>query len=167
MKDTEHESEDITSKEYLDKALENAKSWCSKNLSKHLSGLKNSFDCSIFHYVVDNGMVGYDMRLDEEQNELIRVSTEKLKWYLEKEKLIEESQIARYVRRHDKVIFIRGAVEVDPESMFVHEIVEYVIYNEPELLFSYLLNDQSPHFIAYLVENINRTERGLKEWPWP
>jgi hypothetical protein len=86
---------------------------------------------------------------------------------LEKEKLIEESQIARYVRRHDKVIFIRGAVEVDPESMFVHEIVEYVIYNEPELLFSYLLNDQSPHFIAYLVENINRTERGLKEWPWP
>jgi hypothetical protein len=153
---------DITSKEFLDKALENAKTWCSKNLPKHIKCFKNGFDYDIFRYLIDNEMIS-DMRLDEERG-LIRVSTEKLKWHQQREDCFEKHKFPRYVQRGNEIIKIKGAVEVDPESMFVHDITESIIYTVPEVLLNYLLKID-PHAVAYQIENINRRERGLKEWP--
>ena len=148
--------EDITSKEYLDQALENAKSWCSNNLPKHFKGFQKGFDYDIFHYVIDNEMIGADMRLDEEQEGLIRVSARKLRWYQEREE---------YFRRDKLYSKIRKPVEIDPESMFVHEITEFIINKTPKLLSYCFSRTETPHSLAYHIENINRKERGLKEWP--
>jgi len=143
--------EDITSKEFLDKAIQNAKFWCQENLPKYLLGLYKEFDYSIFHYVIDD-MINSDMRLDK--NGLIRVSRKKLKWYQKREE-------------HFKKNKIRESIEVDPESMFVHEITEFIL-RKPELfdltiyLSKYFLRW---HEIAREMENINRRERGLREWP--
>jgi len=73
--------EDITSKEYLDKSLENAKIWCRMRLQDCLQGFQDGFDYEIFCYVVDNEMKGPDMCLEERMNGLIRVSTKKIKSY--------------------------------------------------------------------------------------
>lgn len=154
--------EDITSKEwkeYLDEALENAKSWCLDNLPKYLHGFRNEVDYSIFRYVIDNEMIGPDMRLDEKQSGLIRVSTRKLKWYQEREE---------YFRKNKLYSKIRESLEVDLESMFVHEITEFIILSRPDLfkdletyLSKYLFR---AHKIARKIENINRNDRGLKDW---
>ena len=157
--------EDITSKEHLDMALENARSWCSGNLQKYLQGFQNGFDYSIFYYILDNEMIGSDMALDDEQEGLIRVSTDKLKWYQKREDFFRENDMIRWARKEGNTIQIRGAVEIDPESMFVHEMTEFIISKTPEILLNYLLKMEFPHFVAYRIENINRRERGLKEWP--
>ncbi len=148
--------EDIISKEYLDRALENAKIWCQENLKRHLQNFKKEIDYNIFQYIIDNELIGLDMCLDEWQEGLIRVSTETLKWYQEREE---------YYRKDEFYGKIREPVEVDPESMFVHEIVEFIIYEIPQLFLSYLSKMEFPHSIANQIENINRRERGLKEWP--
>lgn len=148
---------DITSKEFLDKAIENAKIWCENNLPKYLRGFKGEFNYDIFHYVIDNDMIA-DMKLDEEKEGLIYVSTKKLKWYLEREKLYEKDEL------YSK---IRDSVEVDPESMFVHEIVEFILHI-PELFDRKIYFSKyffRAHEIAREIENINRRERGLKDWP--
>lgn len=142
--------EDITSKEYLDKALENAKSWCSTQLQLHLYGFKNGFDYDIFHYIIDNKMLFADMCLDDKEKGLIRVSTDKLKWYTE----IEE-HLRQYGPREQ---------ETDPESMFIHEITEFIVYKIPEVLLHYFSITDFAHNIAREIENINRRERGLNEW---
>ena len=151
--------ENITSTEYLDKAFENAKSWCSKNLEKHIQGLNQGLkklDYNILCYVIDNSMIGSDMCLDEKQNGLIRVSTEKLQWYQKRENLF----------KNDKLKF-REPIEVDPESIFVHEIVKFVfhppLYIDLGSWFSEYFG--RAHEVANEIENINRKERGLGEWP--
>lgn len=155
---------DIISKESLDKSLQNAKGWCKSNLPKHLKGFKNGVDYSEFQYIIDNNLIGPDMCLDEKIFGLIRVSTEKLKWYQEREKYYDENKITRYAKLEGEVIKFEGGVEVDPESMFVHEISEFTIYTVPEVALTCLFSSD-PHKIAYRIENINRKERGLKPWP--
>lgn len=159
--------EDITSKEFIDKALKNAKSWCQLNLPEYLKledrfhylniTYKFKFDCSIFRYIIDNKMFGSDMRLDENQQGLVRVSTRKLKWYQKREELF---------RKYDKLYGkIRKPVEVDPESMFVYAITAFIVWKNPILLLPYFSQRQFTHPIARQIENINRIERGLREWP--
>ena len=145
--------EDITSKEFLDKALKNAKSWCQLNLPTYLQGFQNRFDYSIFRYIIDNEMFGSDMRLDENQQGLIRVSTRKIKWYKKKED-------------HFKAYGLKEP-ETDPRSMFVHEITEWIILNKLGLLNQpgYISNAIGVHSVANKIENINRIERGLRKWP--
>ena len=150
--------EDITSKEFLDKALENAKSWCQLNLPNYLQGFQNGFDYSIFRYIIDNKMIGSDMRLDENQQGLVRVSTRKLKWHQKREE---------HFRKDDKLYGkIRDPVEVDPESIFIHEITEFIVSKTPEVFLYYFSKMEFPHPIAWQIENINRIERGLKKWPY-
>lgn len=146
--------EDITSKEYLDEVLKNAKSWCKNNLKKFLYNFQNGIDYDIFHYVIDNQMIGSDMRLDNEEHGLIRVSTEKLKWYLKREEFFGKNKI-------------REPVEIDPESIFVHEISEWIILNKFRLLNQpgYVTNALGFHRAAREIENINRMGRNLKKWP--
>ena len=150
--------EDITSKEFLDKALENAKSWCQLNLPTCLQGFQNGFDYSIFKYIIDNEMIGADMRLDENKQGLIRVSARKLKWHQKREE---------HFRKDDKLYGnIREPVEVDPESIFIHEITEFIVSKTPEVFLHYFFKMEFPHPIALQIENINRIERGLKKWPY-
>ena len=144
--------EDITSKEFLDKALKNAKSWCQLNLPTCLQGFQNGFDYKIFCYIIDNKMIGSDMRLDENQQGLIRVSTRKIKWYKQKED-------------HFKAYGLKEP-ETDPRSMFIHEITEFIVSKTPEVFLHYFPKREFPHPIARQIENINRIERGLKEWPY-
>jgi len=151
MTAVKNKAEDIMSKEYLDKALENAKSWCSQNFVKHFPYC-NDIDYGIFRYIIDNGGISFDMWLDYREEGLIRVSTEKLKWYLEREEFIGRWGFTRYARRDDGMIFIKGAVEVDPESMFVHEIAEYVIHKNPDLYLYCLSKNQSSHFAAHQLK---------------
>ena len=144
--------EDITSKEYLDKALESAKSWCSTQLRVHLYGFNNGFDYDIFHYVINNNSscFGSDMCFRDKEEGLIRVSTKKLQWYIEREK-----HFGRYGLKEPKT---------DPESMFIHEITEFLVYKIPEIFSHYFSKREFPHSVARKIENINRRERGLKEW---
>jgi len=157
--------EDITSKEFLDTALRNAANWCKGNLHKHLEGFNNGIDYSIFSYVVNNELIGPDMCLDEKKPGLIMVSTDKLFWYKQKEVYFKEIGMRRYALVERKPVNIIGAVEVDPESMFVHEIVEFILSKDAETFFHYFSKLEFPHDIAYQIENINRLERGLKPWP--
>ena len=157
--------EDITSKEYLDKALENAKKWCQENLPKYLHNFNDGFDYNIFHYIIDNKMIGPDMCLDDKISGLIRVSTRKLQHFQEREDFFREHGNLRFAKVNEKVIEIEGSVGVDPESMFIHEITESMFVYYPELLLYYLPKNQFPHDIAYNLENINRLERNLKPWP--
>lgn len=156
--------EDITSKEYLDKSLENAKIWCQMHLQEYLQGFQDGFDYEIFCYVIDNEMKGPDMCLDERMNGLIRISTKKIKWYQEREQYFKERGMLRYADMEKETIRIEDCVEVDPESMFVHEITEFLFYVVPEVFLHYFLK-MDAHTLAYQIENVNRKERGLKLWP--
>lgn len=136
----------------LDTALENAKEWCSKNLHKHVLK-EDNVDYSIFHYDLENPSIGTDMCFDTKEKGLIHVSAEKLDWYRKREEYYKTEKYKP-----------RDAVEVDEESMFVHEITEFLILTNLELLknLDYFL---LAHNKASEMENINRKERGLKEWP--
>ena len=109
-------------------------------------------------------MIGSDMRLDEKQEGLILVSTRKLKWYQERECYFKEHGRIRYAKRENERIRIDGAVEIDPESMFVHEITEFIVSKTPKVFLYYFSKMEFPHFVAYQIENINRRERRLKDW---
>ena len=152
---------DITSKDYLDKALEGARHWCQENLHKHLplkSGIK--IDYKIFHYIIDNTITA-DMCVDERG--LIRVSRKRLKWHLEKEELYEKGGSFEGMRK---------PVKVDPESIFIHEITEFLLWEKSELFvpiiplkdffLEYIINADR---IASKIENVNRRERALRDWP--
>jgi hypothetical protein len=110
--------EKIASEEYLDRAFEDAKDWCKRNLPYHLDGLTKGFDYTKLKYEVaalENDMTN---------------------------------------------------VEVDPESMFVREITKSIISRSFVLRFycGYklgLLGEDT----AYMIENLNRKQRGLKERP--
>ena len=144
--------EDITSKEFLDKALKNAKLWCQNNLSEYLQDFQNEFDYSTFRYIIDNKMIGATMALDNKKPRLIRVSAEQLKWHKQKED-------------HFKAYGLK-APETDPRSMFIHEITEFIVSKTPEIFLYYFSKMEFPHPIARQIENINRIERGLREWPY-
>ena len=150
--------EDITSRKYLDKSLENAKIWCQNNLQKYLPGFTDEIDYNIFSYMIDNKMIGPDMRLDEKQQGLIRVSTEKIKWLQEREEIYKKDELYK---------MLREPVEVDIESMFVHEITEWIILKKLDLLKfpGYISNAVGAHPFAREMENNNRREHGLKDWP--
>jgi len=142
--------EDITSKEFLDMAFENSKYWCLNNLPIYFkSDVKINYD--IFKYRIDNemiGSIGSDMCFDESGQ--IRVSQKKIKFYQEREKVFEFEP------------------ETDPESMFIHEIAEFIINKNHEIMLDYLneFRFPAPHLIARKIENINRKEKGLREWPY-
>ena len=144
--------EDIISTKNLDEALSKAKKWCRENLPKYFRDFQQE-KYDIFRYVIDNEMIGYDMRLDTEESGLIRVSTRKIKYYLKREQNYRLNKILG-----------REPIEIDPESMFVHEISEFIILNKMVLLNqpSYRTN---VHQVAREIENINRIERNLKKWP--
>lgn len=136
----------------LDKALENAKEWCKNNLYKYVFK-EDNLDYSIFHYDLENPSIGTDMCFDPDEKGLIHVSTEKLDWYRKREEYYKNEKYKP-----------REPIEVDEESMFVHEITEFLIFSRPELLknLDYFL---MAHNRAREIENINRKERGLKDWP--
>lgn len=158
--------EELTSEAFLEKALENARQWCEKNLHSHLEGFNAGFDYSIFHYIRDYDMIS-DMRLGENKDGLIRVNPGKLEWYYKRESYFEEMGMRRSAFIDGKAARIIGGVEVDPESIFVHEIAEYIMNKVPEVLLNYLPKFEFPHIIAHKIENINRLERRLKPWPGP
>ena len=129
--------EDITSKEFLDQALQNATFWCQFNLPKYLHEFYNGFDYSIFRYIIDNSIIS-DMCLDDEEPGLIRVSTNKLRWYQQREDFFKEHPIIRYGKIGSKTTRIIGPIKIDPESGFVHEITEFIYYVIPEVFLYYL-----------------------------
>ena len=136
--------------ENLDSALENAKQWCKNNLQKYILNTEN-VDYSIFRYNIDDYVTICDMWFKD--TGLIYVSTKKIK---ELRKI--ERRLAKDKYRP------REPVEVDEESMFVHEIAEFLLSFRPEMLKN--LDDfWTAHNKAREIENINRKERGLKDWP--
>ena len=153
--------EDIASKEFLDAALENAQAWCLANLARHLQGY-NKFNYRLFRYVIDNSLIGQDMCLDDKDPGLIRVSAETLRWYKQREENITDwyKEVKSDLPKHDF-----REPETDPKSMFIHEMVEFIIYKIPEILVLYFSKMEFPHMVARHIENINRRERGLKDWP--
>ena len=163
--ETTQKLEDITSGEYLEKSLENAKKWCQMHLPKYLRGFQDGFDYESFHYIIDDKMIIPDMCWDNQDKGLIRVSIRKLKWYQEREQHFKKHGMLRYARIGDERIRIEGNAEVDPESMFVHEITEFIVHVVPEVLLQYFSEMKFPHSVAYQIENMNRKERGLKLWP--
>jgi hypothetical protein len=155
--------ENKITKSHLDKALESAKAWCSENLPKHLEDFDGNFNYDIFNYAINNEQIGLNMWLDSKQQGRIYVSTEKIKWHQERENaLARNAYLVRYGRIDSKLIKIPGAVEVDLESMFVYKITESIIHTTSQLFQEYW---PDPHAVAYQIENINRTARGLKPWP--
>jgi hypothetical protein len=148
--------QDITSKQFLDRALEGAKYWCKDNLVIYLQCFSGDFNYNIFNYKINNDkrrMLGIDMSLDNESPGLIFVSTDKIKWLQKRE---------RYFRELNP-----DEPEVDPESMFVHEITEFIAERDINVLVHYLSKFQPPHNLAREIENINRVHRGLKPWICP
>jgi hypothetical protein len=144
--------EEITSKEFLDKSLENAKSWCSAKLPQLLLGIEN-VDYGIFHYKTEGDAIGISMRLDKDEKGLIRVFPEQIKVYQKRENAFKNAS--------------SSYVEVDPESMFVGAIANFLSYDNSKVLYSYFLKEKKftpANAIARKIENINRKERGLKEW---
>ena len=155
--------EDITSKEFLDLALKNAKRWCTYSSRRHLLMLGHP-DYNQFQYIITNEDAFSSMHIDP-HIPTIKVSTEFLLREQEREKLAEQKREKRWAQTIDKRIKVMGGVEIDPESMFVHEMIEYIINTNDEFTVMFLEKGLIPHDIAYLIENVNRTERSLKPFP--
>jgi hypothetical protein len=137
--------EDKIEKE-LPQAFEKSKIWCYNNLSSNLSGYEY-FDLNIFNYIIDTKSNPIsDMYFKLEDNGLIRVNTHHIEW------LIKRQETFPY------------EPEVDLESMFIHEMVEYIVEKNMQIMIAYLPDLKLPHMLAKDMENINRKERNLKEW---
>jgi hypothetical protein len=99
-------------------------------------------ELGVFSYVVDDSVAG-TMVPDADRPGLIRVSAKNIRGI---------SKQWPYKSR---------PVEIDPESMFVHEIVE-----EGIAVFSGLApSGDVAHNMARKIENLCREERGLEPWP--
>jgi len=157
--------EDITSQEFLDVALKNAVEWCKGNLHKHIEKLSGEVDYAMFKYAVVDKLVSFDMCLDEQNPGLILISADKLKWYEQRESYFEEQGMRRSVLVDGRPMEIFGSVEIDPESMFVHEITEFIASKDTEVFLHYISRMEFPHDTGTRLENINRLERGLEPWP--
>ena len=155
----------ILTPKLLDDSLEEAKTWSKKNLKSYLKGFDGIYDYDKFQYIVDNAQLGHDMFFDIEEKGLIRVSTNQLLWYQDREREFEGRGYKRKARIFDEYFDIIGGVEVDPQSMFVHEIAEFIFDTNPRVYLNYFSPVVFSHDIAYHLENINRKERNLKLWP--
>lgn len=158
------ECQDITSTACLDYSLKNAKNWCKKRLPQYIAGLTKAFDYEKFHYVINDDTMGSDMRFYPDGDGRIEFSQQQLRWLEEREVHMEEQAWPRRIQVGNEIVLLNGGVEVDPESMFVHEIAEFVIINTPQVLLQYMLRFVTPHEIAREIENVNRTDRSLKPW---
>ena len=164
--------EDITSVDFLNNALSDAREWCAENHPLHLKGFEGEFDYSIFNYVIDNTRAGQDMRLDQRHKGLIRVSTSILKWY-DGEREAHHA-LKSVPKRYGSIIdvlgsvdrrLIVGATEIDPQSRFVNQMTEFIIYNNRFVFAHHPYLPNYPHPRAHMIENVNRQERGLELWP--
>ncbi len=161
---------DITSKDFLDEAFSNAGEWCNENHTLYLKGLED-YNYNIFSYAIDNSRAGHDMRLDKMQKGIIRVSTTILNWYKERE---AHHAVESVPRRYGRVIDLLGSVErrqiigateIDPQSRFINQITEFILYNNRFVFEHYPYPANLPHPQAHMIENANRQERGLNLWP--
>jgi hypothetical protein len=145
----ERETGALVSEEALAKSLESARSWCKNNLNRFVRGIVCKFNYDIFRFIIDNEQIS-DMCLDPKEEGLIRVS---------------QKQLDFLKRRQEVSCGMMGAVEIDLESIFVHEITEFIVDTDTSV---YLQNcvpfPKFPHDVARIVENANRKERGLKPW---
>ncbi len=125
-----------------------SKEWCRNNLHKEIIGYQ-SFELNKFHYIIDNTTDSIaDMYFNLKENGLIRVNTGQIKWLIERQEAFPYNP------------------EVDLESMFVHEMTEYIAETTPEIIIAYFPLFKFPHMLARDVENINRKQRNLKEWTY-
>jgi hypothetical protein len=161
--------EEITSEEYLNRAFEDAKEWCERNLPYHLSGLAMGFDYTIFKHEIaayEQEMASHGMRISDEKKGLIQVSVSKLKHLELREEQFKTNNKTRCTRLGYEKTPVKGSVEIDPESMFVREITEFVINRSFLLQFYCVYNlGLSNEEAAYMIENVNRKQRGLKPRP--
>lgn len=134
----ERETGASAAEEALATSLESARSWCRNSLGRYVRGVTCEFNYDIFRLIIDDEQIS-DMCLDPKEEGLIRVS---------------QKQLDSLKRQ-----------EVDPESIFVHEITEFIVDTDPSV---YLQNcvpfPKFPHDVACIVENANRKERELKPW---
>ena len=141
----------VMSESDLDKCLENAKQWCQKNLNKYLPRfMLRDIDYNIFRYEINNEL---SASMSVHPDGLIKVSPRTL-GYITSAKFKEK--------------------QIDFESMFIHEIVEWILifkHNEKNqsLLKRFMIRKFysklcSPHLTARSIENIKRKEIGLKDW---
>lgn len=156
---------DIASRECLDSSLQNAKSWCRDNLPLYLESVTQDYDYQKFYYDLNDQTMGSDMRFNTQEEGRIEVSARQLRWLEEREMEFENRGMLRVVYTRDGTEQYRGGAEVDPESMFVHEIAEFVILTNPHGFLQVILEKEFPHTKASEIENKNRTERGLRPWP--
>ncbi|MCJ7805820.1 hypothetical protein MUP46_04245 [Patescibacteria group bacterium] len=145
----ERETCALASEEALTRSLESARSWSKNELGRYVRGVVCKFNYDIFRFIIDNEQMS-DMCLDPKEEGLIRVS---------------QKQLDFIKRRQEAFSGMIGAAEVDPESIFVHEITEFIVDIDTSV---YLQNcvplTRFPHDVACIVENANRKERGLKPW---
>ena len=153
---------DITSEEFLAEAFHNAKIWCKVNVHKHLPAITSS-NYDIFEYVFREDMHG-TMEL-QDREPIISVSIDWLLKYQGREKIAEIVQYERDALVEDEEVLVIGGFEIDPESTFIHEMVEWVVLYNEELFRFFMEESIQPHDVAYYIENINRVERGLKPRP--
>ena len=139
----------LASEEVLTRSLESALSWSRNNLGRYVRGVVCKFNYDIFRFIIDNEQMS-DMCLDPIEEGLIRVS---------------QKQLNFLKRRQEAFCGMMEGVEVDLESIFVHEIIEFIMNIDTSV---YLQNcvplTRFPHDVACIVENANRKERGLKPW---
>ena len=145
----ERETGALASEEILTRSLESARSWSKNNLGRYVLGVGCKFNYDIFRFIIDNEQMS-DMCLDPKEEGLIHVS---------------QKQLDFLKRRQEASCEMMGAAEVDPESIFVHEITELIVSIDTSV---YLQNctplTRFPHDVACIVENASRKERGLKPW---
>ena len=135
----ERETRALVSEEVLTKSLESARSWCRNNLGRYVRGVACKYNEQIS-----------DMCLDSKEKGLIRVS---------------QKNLDSLKRRREVLCEMMGMAEVDIESIFVHEIAEFIVnVNTSVYLQNCVPLTRFPHDIACIVENANRKERGLKPW---
>jgi len=145
----ERETRALVSEEVLTKSLESARSWCRNNLGRCVRGVVCKYDYDIFRFIIDNEQIS-DMCLDSKEKGLIRVS---------------QKNLDSLKRRREVLCEMMGMAEVDIESIFVHEIAEFIVnVNTSVYLQNCVPLTRFPHDIACIVENANRKERGLKPW---
>ena len=157
----ERETGALASEEVLTRSLESARSWCRNNLGRYVRGVVCKFNYDIFRFIIDNEQIS-DMCLDPEEEGLIRVSQKQLDFLKRRQEAFCEIM---GVSRSYEGEMIMEAAEVDLESIFVHEITEFIVDIDISV---YLQNcvplTRFPHDVACIVENANRKERGLKPW---
>ncbi len=161
--------------ERLNVALRQAIEWCRNNLKDNMDGLDDEFRFDGFlEFIIeiDEDMIPDVAISDHRECEYkIMVNPKQIEWYISREKKYEEMGMPRTVYFDDKCYQFHGGSKYDLQSVFVHEIVEFVMSMHSEVfrlaVKKYGWGQQFvgvAHFMAWKIENINRIERGLKPW---